>query len=139
LRDTLIETQTRLREAYTAPVTQELAPLLSRVIPGAEAGLGESLGVDSVLRDGAGRALPLFWMTPWSMQMMGAVMPCLTCWDWSVPARGPFRLFTFPAMQGRQIDLAGPGLSRNLGNGGDIRSGISARLLTSTKFEVVFS
>ena len=52
LRDTLIETQTRLREAYTAPVTQELAPLLSRVIPGAEAGLGESLGVDSVLRDG---------------------------------------------------------------------------------------
>ena len=52
LRDTLIETQTRLREAYTAPVTQELAPLLSRVIPGAEAGLGESLGVDTVLRDG---------------------------------------------------------------------------------------
>lgn len=52
LRDTLVETQTRLREAYTAPVTQELAPLLSRVIPGAEAGLGESLGVDTVLRDG---------------------------------------------------------------------------------------
>ena len=52
LRDTLIETQTRLRDAYTAPVTQELAPLLSRVIPGAEAGLGDSLGVDTVLRDG---------------------------------------------------------------------------------------
>jgi len=52
LRDTLVETQTRLREAYTAPVTQELAPLISRVIPGAEAGLGESLGVDTVLRDG---------------------------------------------------------------------------------------
>ncbi len=52
LRDSLIETQTRLRDAYTAPVTQELAPLLSRVIPGAQAGLGESLGVDTVLRDG---------------------------------------------------------------------------------------
>lgn len=52
LRDTLIETQTRLRDAYTAPVTQELAPLLSRVIPGAQAGLGDSLGVDTVLRDG---------------------------------------------------------------------------------------
>lgn len=52
LRDTLIETQTRLRDVYTAPVTQELAPLLSRVIPGAQAGLGESLGVDTVLRDG---------------------------------------------------------------------------------------
>ena len=52
LRDTLIETKTRLREAYTAPVTQELAPLLSRVIPGAEAGLGESLGVDTVQRNG---------------------------------------------------------------------------------------
>lgn len=52
LRDTLVETQTRLREAYTAPVTEELAPLLSRVIPGAQAGLGDSLGVDTVLRDG---------------------------------------------------------------------------------------
>lgn len=52
LRDTLVVTQTRLRDAYTAPVTQELAPLLSRVIPGAEAGLGDSLGVDTVLRDG---------------------------------------------------------------------------------------
>ena len=52
LRDTLIETQTRLRDAYTAPVTEELAPLLSRVIPGAQAGLGDSLGVDTVLRDG---------------------------------------------------------------------------------------
>ena len=52
LRDTLIETQTRLRDAYTAPVAQELAPLLSRVIPGAEAGLSDSLGVDTVLRDG---------------------------------------------------------------------------------------
>ena len=52
LRDSLIETQTRLRDAYTAPVTQELEPLLSRVIPGAQAGFGESLGVDTVLRDG---------------------------------------------------------------------------------------
>ena len=52
LRDTLIETQTRLRDVYTAPVSQELAPLLSRVIPGAQAELGESLGVDTVLRDG---------------------------------------------------------------------------------------
>lgn len=52
LRDTLIATQTRLRDAYTAPVSQELAPLLSRVIPGAEAGLGESLGVDTVQRNG---------------------------------------------------------------------------------------
>lgn len=52
LRDTLTETQTRLREAYTAPVTEELAPLLSRVIPGAQAGLGENLGVDTVLRGG---------------------------------------------------------------------------------------
>lgn len=52
LRDTLVETQTRLRDAYTAPVTEELAPLLSRVIPGAQAGLGDSLGVDTVLRDG---------------------------------------------------------------------------------------
>lgn len=52
LRDTLVETQTRLREAYTAPVTQELAPLLARVIPGAQAELGDSLGVDTVLRDG---------------------------------------------------------------------------------------
>lgn len=52
LRDTLIATQTRLREAYTAPVSQELAPLLSRVIPGAEAGLSESLGVNTVQRNG---------------------------------------------------------------------------------------
>ena len=52
LRDTLVETQTRLQEAYTAPVTQELAPLISRVIPGAEAGLGDTLGVDAVLRNG---------------------------------------------------------------------------------------
>ena len=57
LRDTLIATQTRLREAYTAPVTEELAPLLSRVIPGAEAGLSESLGVDTVLRNGKREAL----------------------------------------------------------------------------------
>ena len=57
LRDTLITTQTRLREAYTAPVTEELAPLLSRVIPGAEAGLGESLGVDTVQRNGKTEAI----------------------------------------------------------------------------------
>ena len=57
LRDTLIATQTRLREAYTAPVTQELAPLLSRVIPGAEAGLSESLGVDTVQRNGKTEAI----------------------------------------------------------------------------------
>ena len=52
LRDTLIETQTRLREAYTAPVSQELTPLLSRVFPGAQAELGDSLGVNSVIRRG---------------------------------------------------------------------------------------
>ena len=52
LRDTLVETQTRLREAYTAPVMAELAPLLSRVFPGARAELGDALGVDSVLRQG---------------------------------------------------------------------------------------
>ena len=57
LRDTLIATQTRLREAYTAPVTAELAPLLSRVIPGAEAGLSEHLGVDTVQRNGKIEAL----------------------------------------------------------------------------------
>ena len=57
LRDTLVATQTRLREAYTAPVTQELAPLLSRVIPGAEAGLGDSLGVDTVQRNGKTEAI----------------------------------------------------------------------------------
>ena len=52
LRDTLVETQTRLRDAYTAPVSEELAPLLSHVIPGAQAGLGDSLGVDTVTRYG---------------------------------------------------------------------------------------
>ena len=52
LRDTLIETQTRLREAYTAPVAAEIAPLLSHVIPGAQAGLGDSLGVDTITRYG---------------------------------------------------------------------------------------
>jgi len=52
LRDTLVETQTRLRDAYTAPVSAELAPLLSHVIPGAQAGLGDSLGVDTVTRYG---------------------------------------------------------------------------------------
>jgi len=52
LRDSLVESQTQLREAYTAPVVQELAPLLSMVLPGAQAGLGDSLGVDTVLRDG---------------------------------------------------------------------------------------
>lgn len=57
LRDTLIETQARLREAYTAPVAEELAPLLSMVIPGARAGLGESLGVDTVHRDGRSEAI----------------------------------------------------------------------------------
>jgi DNA repair exonuclease SbcCD ATPase subunit len=57
LRDTLVATQTRLREAYTAPIKEELAPLLSRVIPGAEAGLSENLGVDTVLRNGRREAL----------------------------------------------------------------------------------
>ena len=52
LRETLVETQTRLQEAYTAPVTHELAPLISRVMPGAEAGLGDTLGVDTVRRNG---------------------------------------------------------------------------------------
>jgi len=57
LRDTLIETQTRLRDAYTAPVSSELSPLLSHVIPGAQAGLGESLGVDTVTRFGKQEAI----------------------------------------------------------------------------------
>lgn len=52
LRDSLIETQTRLRDAYTAPVSEEIAPLLSHVIPGALAGLGDSLGVDTITRHG---------------------------------------------------------------------------------------
>ena len=52
LRDTLKATQTRLREAYTAPVTKELSPLLSRVIPGAEAGFNDDLGVNKVVRNG---------------------------------------------------------------------------------------
>jgi len=57
LRDTLTATRTRLREAYTAPVTKELAPLLSRVIPGAEAGLSDRLGVDTVQRNGLTEAI----------------------------------------------------------------------------------
>jgi len=57
LRDTLSETQKRLKETYTAPVTQELAPLLSRVIPGAEAGLDDQLGVDRVQRNGLTEAI----------------------------------------------------------------------------------
>jgi len=57
LRDTLIATQNRLREAYTAPVKEELTPLLARVIPGAEAALGERLGVDTVKRGGKVEAI----------------------------------------------------------------------------------
>ncbi len=57
LRDTLTQTQARLRAAYTAPVAAELEPLLSMVIPGARAGLGDSLGVDTVHRDGRSEAI----------------------------------------------------------------------------------
>jgi DNA repair exonuclease SbcCD ATPase subunit len=57
LRETLTQTQSRLREAYTAPVAKELAPLLSMVIPGARAGLGDNLGVDTVHRDGRSEAI----------------------------------------------------------------------------------
>jgi chromosome segregation ATPase len=57
LRETLTQTQSRLRDAYTAPVAEELAPLLSMVIPGARAGLGDNLGVDTVHRDGRSEAI----------------------------------------------------------------------------------
>ena len=57
LRETLTETQSQLREAYSAPVAEELAPLLSMVIPGARAGLGDSLGVDTVHRGGKSEAI----------------------------------------------------------------------------------
>ena len=57
LRDTLTATQTRLREAYTAPVTEELAPLLSRVLPGSQAALNDNLGVDTVQRNGKTEAI----------------------------------------------------------------------------------
>ena len=52
LRDTLLESQSRLREAYTDPVRAELAPLLAMVLPGAEAQLDEQLGADKVRRAG---------------------------------------------------------------------------------------
>jgi len=57
LRDTLVQAQSRLQDAYTAPVAEELAPLLSMVIPGAQAGLGETLGVDTIQRSGRIEAL----------------------------------------------------------------------------------
>ena len=57
MRDTLIATQTRLRDAYTAPVTAELTPLLVSSFPGAQAGLSEHLGVDTVERNGKIEAL----------------------------------------------------------------------------------
>ncbi len=57
LRDTLTQTQSRLRAAYTTPVAKELEPLLSMVIPGARAGLGDNLGVDTVHRDGRSEAI----------------------------------------------------------------------------------
>lgn len=52
LRDTLLASQAKLREAYTEPVRAELAPLLAMVLPGTEANLNESLGADTVSRDG---------------------------------------------------------------------------------------
>lgn len=52
LRDTLKASQSRLQSAYTEPVRAELAPLLAMVIPGAEASLGESLGANTVGRNG---------------------------------------------------------------------------------------
>ncbi len=52
LRDTLLASQSKLREAYTEPVRAELAPLLAMVLPGTEANLNESLGADTVSRGG---------------------------------------------------------------------------------------
>jgi len=52
LRDTLLDSQSRLRDAYTDPVRAELAPLLAMVLPGAEAQLDEQLGANKVHRAG---------------------------------------------------------------------------------------
>jgi len=52
LRDTLLDSQSRLRDAYTDPVRAELAPLLAMVLPGAEAQFDEQLGANKVLRAG---------------------------------------------------------------------------------------
>ena len=57
LRDTLQSSQSRLRDAYTAPVRSELLPLLRRVIDGADLELSEDLGATALLRDGAPDAL----------------------------------------------------------------------------------
>ena len=50
LRDTLRASQSALQDRYTAPVRAELAPLLSRVITGAEAELSEQLGATGLRR-----------------------------------------------------------------------------------------
>ncbi len=52
LRDTLRSSQSALQDRYTAPVRAELAPLLSRVITGAEAELSEQLGPTGLRRSG---------------------------------------------------------------------------------------
>lgn len=52
LRDTLTEAQLRLQAEYTAPVRRELAPLLARVIDGADLSLSETLGPQGLLRNG---------------------------------------------------------------------------------------
>ncbi len=52
LRDTLRSSQSALQDRYTAPVRAELAPLLSRVITGAEAELSEHLGPTGLRRSG---------------------------------------------------------------------------------------
>ena len=57
LRDTLQGAQSRLEAAYTQPVRDELAPLLARVIHGAEAGLDASLSATEVTRGGRTEAL----------------------------------------------------------------------------------
>ena len=57
LRDTLTRSQSRLREAYTAPVRAELLPLLRQVIDGADLEMSEDLGATALLRDGAPDAL----------------------------------------------------------------------------------
>lgn len=52
LRDTLGASQRQLQDQYTEPVRRELAPLLARVIDGADLSLNETLGAQGLLREG---------------------------------------------------------------------------------------
>jgi len=52
LRDTLNASQRQLQDEYTEPVRRELAPLLARVIDGADLSLNETLGAQGLLREG---------------------------------------------------------------------------------------